>query len=126
VLARLGPLDPGEVADLRPYLESVPDPRSRRGRWYPLAAILLVCAAATLAGARSIDECAEWAARSTTAALEAFGVRRHLLGWRRAPSRPAIGRVLAAIDGEALEAAIGAWLDDRCLWPVVAGSGRGR
>lgn len=58
---KLGPLDAGRVADLRPYLDSVPDPRSRRGRWYSLTAILLVCACAVVSGARSIDELAEWA-----------------------------------------------------------------
>ena len=41
VLAKLGPLDADRIADLRPYLESVPDPRARRGRWYSLTAILL-------------------------------------------------------------------------------------
>ncbi|MER6611097.1 transposase family protein [Streptomyces sp. NPDC000927] len=59
MLAKLGPLDPGQVADLRPYFDRVPDPRSRRGRWYSLTAILLVCACAVVAGARSIDEPSE-------------------------------------------------------------------
>lgn len=113
VLAKLGPLDPGDLVDLRPYLESVPDPRSRRGRWYSLASLLLVCAAATVSGAKSIDECAEWAARATTAVLETLGVRRHLLRWRHGPSRSQIGRVLERIDGDALDAAIGAYLTDR-------------
>ncbi|WP_373557554.1 transposase family protein [Streptomyces sp. Tue6028] len=39
---------------------SVPGPRTRRGRWYSLTAILLVCACAVVSGARSIDELAEW------------------------------------------------------------------
>ncbi|MDH6122836.1 hypothetical protein ABH930_007127 [Kitasatospora sp. GAS204A] len=56
VLVKLGPLDAGRVADLRPYLDSVPDPRSRRGRWYSLTAILLVCACAVVSGAKSIDD----------------------------------------------------------------------
>ncbi|MFE0359025.1 transposase family protein [Streptomyces nigra] len=56
VLLKLGPLDAARVADLRPYFGSVPDPRSRRGRWYSLTAILLVCACAVISGARSIDE----------------------------------------------------------------------
>ncbi|MFK0297383.1 hypothetical protein ACIQU6_43930, partial [Streptomyces sp. NPDC090442] len=30
VLVKLGPLDVDRVVDLRPYLDSVPDPRSRR------------------------------------------------------------------------------------------------
>ncbi|WP_432190219.1 transposase family protein [Streptomyces sp. Tue6028] len=58
MLVKLGPLDAGRVADLRPYLDSVTDPSSRRGRWYSLTAILLVCACAVVSGAKSIDELA--------------------------------------------------------------------
>jgi predicted transposase YbfD/YdcC len=36
VLAKLGPLPPRAVDRLRVHLSAVPDPRSRRGRWYPL------------------------------------------------------------------------------------------
>ncbi len=113
MLAKLGPLDPGQVADLRPYLESVPDPRSRRGRWYCLSAVLLACAAAAVSGATSLDEIAEWGQRAGAAVLQALGIRRHLFGWRRSPSRATIGRVLQRLDGDALDTAIGAYLADR-------------
>lgn len=109
VLARLGPLNPDDTSDLRIFLEAVPDPRSRRGRWYSLASILLVCAAAVVSGARTIDELAEWGARADAGLLAALGVRRHLLRWRHAPSRSAIGRVLERLDADALDAAVGAW-----------------
>jgi hypothetical protein len=65
----------------------VPDPRSRRGRWYPLTAVLPVCAFAVLSGAKSIDELAEWGERASTTLLAAS--RRHLHlnnGWL--PSLP--------------------------------------
>ncbi|MGV9394709.1 ISAs1 family transposase [Streptomyces olivaceus] len=110
VLVKLGPLDAIQVADLRPFLERVPDPRARRGRWYSLTAILLVCACAAVSGMRSVDEIAEWAARASDTVLTAVGVRRHPLRWRRAPSRTTIGRVLAAVDGDALDQAVGAYL----------------
>lgn len=113
VLVKLGPLDAGRVADLRPYFDSVPDPRSRRGRWYSLTAILLVCACAVVSGARSIDELAEWAERASNTLLAVIGVRRHLLNWRRSPSPATIGRVIQAIDGDALDRAVGAYLADR-------------
>jgi hypothetical protein len=113
VLAKLGPLDPGRIADLRPYLDAVPDPRSRRGRWYSLTAILLVCACATVSGAKSIDELAEWGQRAGADLLEAIGIRRHLLRWRRSPSTATIGRALERLDGDALDAAVGAYLADR-------------
>ena len=113
VLVKLGPLDAGRVADLRPYLNSVPDPRSRRGRWYSLTAILLVCACAVVSGARTIDELAEWGERASNALLTVIGIRRHLLRWRRTPSPATIGRVLGAVDGDALDRAVGAYLADR-------------
>lgn len=113
VLMKLGSLGPDDVTDLRPFLEAVPDPRSRRGRWYSLTSILLICAAATASGARSIDELAEWGARAGIEVLQRLGVRRHLLQWRDAPSRSAIGRVLERLDGDALDAAVGAWLAKR-------------
>jgi predicted transposase YbfD/YdcC len=113
VLVRLGPLDVGQVAELGTFLDLVPDPRARRGRWYSLTAILLVCACAAVSGARSVDETAEWAARASEAVLRAVGIRRHPLQWRRAPSRITIGRVLAAVDGDALDRAVGAYLAGR-------------
>ncbi|MGW1616059.1 transposase family protein [Streptomyces sp. NPDC002285] len=59
------PLNVGQVAGLHPYFNSIPDPRSRRGRWYSLTSILLVCACAVVSGAKSIDELAEWGARAS-------------------------------------------------------------
>ncbi|MGQ5640429.1 MULTISPECIES: transposase family protein [unclassified Streptomyces] len=88
-------------------------PRSRRGRWYSLTSILPVCAAAPVSGARTIDELAEWGARGDTALLTALGVRRHLLNWRHAPTRSAIGRVLERLDADALDAAVDVWLAHR-------------
>ncbi|MDX3092954.1 MULTISPECIES: ISAs1 family transposase [Streptomyces] len=91
----------------------MPDPRARRGRWYSLTAVLLVCACAAVSGARSVDEIAEWAARASGTVLTAVGIRRHPLKWRRAPSRTTIGRVLAAVDGDALDRVIGTYLAGR-------------
>ncbi|MEV6683584.1 transposase family protein [Streptomyces erythrochromogenes] len=96
VLVKPGPLDAGRGADLRPYFDAVPDPRSRRGRWYSPTAILLVCACAVVSGAKSVDGLAEWGRRASNELLAAIGIRRHLLGWRRAPSPATIGRVPGA------------------------------
>lgn len=123
VLAKLGPLDPDDVADLRVFLEAVPDPRSKRGRWYSLASILLVCAAAAVSGGGTIDELAEWGARADAGLLAVLGVRRHLLRWRHAPSRSAIGRVLRILDADALDSAVGAWLAQRHTAANAAGRG---
>lgn len=113
VLEKLSPLDADRIADLRPYLESVPDPRSRRGRWYSLTSVLLVCACAVVSGAKSLEEIAEFAERATNTLLVSFGIRRHLLGRRRSPKPVTIGRVLMALDGDALDQAVGAYLADQ-------------
>jgi predicted transposase YbfD/YdcC len=126
VLLKLGPLDADRVADLRPYLDSVPDPRSRRGRWYPLTAVLLVCAFAVLSGAKSIDELAEWGERASTTLLAAIGIRRHPLMWRRSPSPATIGRVLGAVDGDVLDRAVGTYLADQHRTATRATTGRRR
>ncbi|MCX5055420.1 MULTISPECIES: transposase family protein [unclassified Streptomyces] len=133
VLVKLGPLDTGRIADLRPYFDSVPDPRARRGRWYSFTAILLVCACAAVSGARSIDELAEWGQRASNAVLTVIGIRRHLLRWRRAPASATIGRALGAVDGDALDRAVGACLADRhraatqpAQAPSPSASGRSR
>lgn len=123
MLAKLGPLNPDDMSDLRFFLEAVPDPRSRRGRWYSLTSILLVCAAAAVSGARTIDELAECGARADTRLLATLGVRRHLLRWRHAPYRSAIGRLLERLDTDALDAAVGTWLAHRHT--AAAPGGRG-
>ncbi|WP_327129374.1 ISAs1 family transposase [Streptomyces sp. NBC_01727] len=72
-----------------------------------------MCACAVVSGARSIDELAEWGQRASNALLTVIGVRRHLLRWRRTPSSAMIGRVQGAVDGDAPDRAVGAYLADR-------------
>ncbi|WP_405970734.1 transposase family protein [Streptomyces sp. NBC_00988] len=110
VLAKLGPLHQHDTGRLRVHLQRVPDPRSRRGQWYRLAGLLLICACAVVSGARTITQITEWGQRATTTVLEQLGIRRHLPGRRRAPSHATLTRLLAALDGDALDAAIGAYL----------------
>ncbi|WP_414162568.1 ISAs1 family transposase, partial [Streptomyces acidiscabies] len=50
---------------------------------------------------------------ATNSLLASLGVRRHLLGWRRSPRPVTLGRVLSALDGDALDQAVGAYLADR-------------
>lgn len=111
--AKLGPVNLDDIADLRHYLSWVPDPRSRRGRWYSLSSLLAVCAAAVLAGATTIEAVAEWAADAPAGVLKTLGVRRHPLRWRRSPSRRCLTWVLSQIEGDALDRAVCAWLADR-------------
>jgi predicted transposase YbfD/YdcC len=72
--------------------------------------LLLICACAVVSGARTITEITEWGQRASNGVLEELGIRRHLPGRRRAPSKAALTRLLAALDGDALDAAIGAYL----------------
>jgi predicted transposase YbfD/YdcC len=115
-LGHAGPLRPAETPHLLSYLATVTDPRTRAGRRHPLVAILVLAAAAVLAGARSIAAIAEWAADAPQPVRAALGTRRdprtgHWL-WA-VPSETTIRRTLARLDAEALAAAIGAWLADR-------------
>ncbi|MEN1882641.1 ISAs1 family transposase [Streptomyces mirabilis] len=75
--------------------------------------MLLICACAVVSGARAITEITEWGQRATTTVLELLGIRRHLPGRRRAPSQATLTRLLAALDGDALDAAIGAYPAER-------------
>jgi hypothetical protein len=75
--------------------------------------LLLICACAVVSGARTITEITEWGQRATTTVLEQLGIRRHLPERRRVPSLATRTRVLAALDGDALDAVIGAYLVER-------------
>jgi len=105
-----------ETPHLLAYLATVTDPRARAGRRHPLVAILVLAAAAVLAGARSIAAIAEWAADAPQPVRAALGTRHDPLTGRwvwAVPTETTIRRTLARVDPEALAAAIGAWLADR-------------
>ncbi|MET7694373.1 ISAs1 family transposase [Streptomyces sp. NPDC005483] len=122
VLVKLGPFHQHDTSRLPAHLQRVPDPRSRRGRWYPLAGLLLICACAVASGARTITEITEWGQRATTTVLEQLGIRRHLPGRRRAPSHATLTRLLAALDGDALDTVVGTYLAERDHHTVGSGS----
>jgi predicted transposase YbfD/YdcC len=84
---------------LATILESVPDPRARRGRRHALAGLLVLGVAAVLAGARSFAAIGDWAAvhaEPGTAADEST-----------------FRRVFARLDADVLAAVVGAWLFTR-------------
>jgi hypothetical protein len=56
---------PSRHERLLSVLESVPDPRDRRGVRYPLAAVLAVAVTAVIAGCRSFAAIGQWAAEAT-------------------------------------------------------------
>ncbi len=112
---------PEQVADLRDYLRMVPDPRDRRGVRHPIGSILLIAAAAVLAGARSLTAIGEWAADAPQHLLALLGVRRDRRhGGYRPPDEATLRRVLQALDGDLLDIAIGCWLTHRHAPPPEA------
>lgn len=88
-----------DLQRLASLLESVPDPRARRGKRHALAGLLVVGVAAVLAGARSFAAIGDWAAAHP--------------GNDRAADESTFRRVFARLDADVLAAVIGAWLFTR-------------
>jgi predicted transposase YbfD/YdcC len=100
------------VADLREYLDRVPDPRARRGVRHSAGSLLALTAAAVLAGARSFAAIGEWIADVPQRVLAALGARfdpcqaRYL-----APEESTVRRLAQQIDGDLLDTAVSAWVN---------------
>lgn len=92
-------------------LEGIVDHRMRRGVRHQLPAILALATAATLAGARSLSSIGEYAADCPQEVLARLGAKYHP-GKKRyiAPHAETFRRALGAVDVEALDRAVGAWL----------------
>jgi DDE_Tnp_1-associated len=103
-------LAPEQARDLLGYLAEIADPRHRRGRRHALTVVLAVAVVAVLTGARSLAAIGEWASDAPGQVLAALGVRRDLTGAFRPPGEATVRRVLARIDADALDRAVGAWL----------------
>jgi predicted transposase YbfD/YdcC len=95
------------------HLAAVPDPRRAKGRRHPLAFVLELAACAVLAGAKSLTAIAELAADAPAAVLATFGGPNREPSGPTAPAEATLRQVLQRIDGDALDAAIGAWLAAR-------------
>jgi len=92
-------------------LESIPDPRSPRGKQYSLEFILAVCVVAVLAGARNYREIASLTAEIPQSMLRKLGAKWNWFKLRyQYPSESAIRNVLKKIDAAALDAITCAWI----------------
>ncbi|MET8129802.1 ISAs1 family transposase [Streptomyces sp. NPDC005231] len=92
----------------------MPDPRARRGVRHPWTALLAAAAAAVLSGAASMAAIGEWVADAPQHVLALLGFRREpLTGLIRPPHVTTIRLVLAALDGDALDQAVGRFLKER-------------
>jgi hypothetical protein len=105
---------PEEVPGLLDRLAQVPDPRDPRGVRHALVGVLALAACAVLAGATSLLAVGEWITDAPPHVLEHVGVRFDPLFPKRClPAETTVRRLLARIDGDALDLAVGRWLADR-------------
>jgi DDE_Tnp_1-associated len=105
------PLAPDQCGSLLDDLALIADPRHRRGRRHPLVGVLGIAVCAVLAGARSLAAIGEWAADAPGPVLAALGGRRDpWTGALKPPGAATLRRVLARVDPDALDRAVGAWL----------------
>ena len=95
-------------------LSRVPDLRRRRGRRHPLVVVLALAACATLVvGGDSVTAIWQWATRASQDKLARLKARRNpLTGRFLVPSERTFRRVLADLDADALDAALGSWATD--------------
>ncbi|MBT2407895.1 transposase family protein [Streptomyces sp. ISL-87] len=106
---------PCPLADLRTLaqvLDAVPDPRRVRGRRYRIGSLLALCLVAVLGGARSVTAIARFAADGSSE------LRERLSLTSTTPNTTTLGRLLARLDGDALDDAVGAWLGRYATDPV--------
>jgi predicted transposase YbfD/YdcC len=95
-------------------LATVPDPRSPRGVRHRLVYILALAASAVLTGATSLLAVGEWVADAPAGTLVALGgCPDRLTGHCPVPDESTIRRVLARVDGDALDRAVSRWLAAR-------------
>ncbi len=105
---------PEEVPGLLGRLAQVPDPRDPRRVRHALVDVLALAACAVLAGATSLLAVGEWITDAPPHVLEHVGVRLDPLFPKRSlPAETTVRRLLARVDGDALDLAVGRWLADR-------------
>jgi predicted transposase YbfD/YdcC len=118
----------GERHGLLERLGEVPDPRDPRGVRHGLVYVLALVASAVLSGATSLLAASEWAAAAPQEVLAVLGGRRDpWTGRHPVPGEATIRRVLAGIDADALDRAVGCWLAERhpaAAWRAVAVDGK--
>ncbi|WP_235002619.1 ISAs1 family transposase [Actinacidiphila paucisporea] len=96
----------------------MPDPRRAKGRRHSLSFVLALAACAVPAGAKSLTAIAEWAADAPVCVLSALGGPNREPTGPSAPAEATVRRVLQRTDGDALDAAVGAWLAARDPGPT--------
>ena len=110
----LNRLDLDSPTGLLARLEAVPDPRSPRGVRHRLAVILALATLATLRGATSLVAIGEVAAELPEEALGRLSCRISPSTKRYiAPEESTIRRALKAVDANAVDVVVNAWIADQ-------------
>lgn len=94
---------------LQELFADLPDPRQPRGRRHPLVALLNLTAVALLAGMKSLEALAQFARDHGLAFRLALGFTR-----LDCPCKATLSNLFRALDIEAYEHALAAWLVARC------------
>ncbi|WP_329594590.1 transposase family protein [Streptomyces sp. NBC_01362] len=105
-------IEPHEPASLSEVLAAVPDPRRVRGRRYRIGVLLGLCLTAVLGGARSLVQIALYAADTGPQVRAGLGLAR------ATPNASTLGRLVARIDGDALDDTVGTWLARHAADPI--------
>src|SRR5262249_9713282 len=82
-----------------------PDPRSPQGRIHPLTAVLSLAALAILAGHKSLEAIAQFGRDHGARLAHALGFRR-----QKTPAKSTLSEIFRALDLDAFEAALRAWV----------------
>ncbi|MGI5517402.1 ISAs1 family transposase [Streptomyces sp. CA-106131] len=106
--------DADHLVGLADVLDRLPDPRRVRGRRYRLGALLVLCTTAVLAGASTWAGIIRFAAGLDPALRERIGLSRGI------PRTCTLARLLARLDGDALDQALGAWVQLQHCDPLSA------
>jgi hypothetical protein len=93
---------------LQERFAQIPDPRKRRGLVHPLPAILSLATLAMLAGMKSLEAIAQFGRDHGKELAFALGFRRG-----KTPAKSTLSEVFRAMDIDAFEAALRAWMQGR-------------
>lgn len=104
--------EPQQFTALAEVLGRIPDPRRVRGRHYRLGSLLALCLVAVLGGATSLAAITRFAADTDSDLREQIGLASST------PNASTLGRLLARLNGDALDDAVGAWLARYATDPV--------
>ncbi|HEY2672796.1 MAG TPA: ISAs1 family transposase [Rugosimonospora sp.] len=108
-------------------LSGVPDPRDARGVRHRLPAVLAMALAAVLAGNTSFYAIGQWIAGAGQKTLKALGARWDAASGRYVgPDEKTVRGLCARLDGDALDAALGRWLQRRAELAFAARMRTGR